>query len=980
MKYLLMLTFSFIFFNLSKAQKIEWDGDKNVKQDKIQTSIDDAFGILDKGELINTIGNQGIISDGYYQNLIYNFRWPKSKGVANIQGVNATDDFSILFGHKGNVLDSYTRYRNEDWQGIPGSQGKYFAFPQPSELLAPDGAPRLAHSDIPRTWPAGYIDSLGTFHDAPKGAYNSLSDADKALVNSKGAEYDAENNVWRFWPGRFRIDVDNKSPNFGKQVIGEFAGDREIYAIYDDHNAQLPSTPIGLVVQQQAYCYGRKYAEDFHFYDFLITNKSNEVLDSCWWGYYVDFQFGDSGDETWGSYNSNSDTYTNDNVFYQFDFNGPSPGNIENGYIGTAVFNTPNNFGITDAHFFRDLSGSITPGSDPQIWPVMTSNKNDPDINPGYYFHGSNVKFDDFSLTQLGNDPGPNNWSMYVCSGPFTLQPGQTVRATIAVLAGQNLQDLKKNVAMAQKMVKNEFNGPAAPPSPKVYGASGDGKVTIYWDDSPEYAVDPVSKQNDFEGYKIYRSDDLGATWGPKINDAQGNLYNYVPIAQFDKIDLIQGIDPVNNYNFLGSNTGISHYFVDKTAKNGITYSYTVTAYDSGSISTGIESLESSRGTTAADANLVDLTPVSKPIGYAEGNVTIKQISGIGNGQFDWSIADKNQLTNDKYQILFNKNPADSFYVKNTSTDKILAKTLLASNEMVVTDGFTFNITGDTKTGGVKSVIDELGNSVQGSKDLNNINHWFVDFGSSNQLADTSSIASDYEFKFTSDGSFAAGLTGQHQPMIKKYTVPYEIWNVAHPNNPVQVNSILIDKNNNGQLDLGEDIRIVNVPYDVRQDTLGIFSIVKWYYTVKIDTVSATNGSLPENGQLFTIFSYSELSTLDTFNVTINKPVVKNDFETVKAELNNIRVVPNPYVVSAKWEQFQNNPNIRFMYLPSKCTITIYTIAGNLVKRLYHDNSSGDEVWNLTNESGVEVAYGVYLYIVKTSNGAKKINKFAIIK
>ena len=33
----------------------------------------------------------------------------------------------------------------------------------------------------------------------------------------------------------------------------------------------------------------------------------------------------------------------------------------------------------------------------------------------------------------------------------------------------------------------------------------GDGKVTLYWDRVAEESLDPVTKEKDFQGYKIYR-------------------------------------------------------------------------------------------------------------------------------------------------------------------------------------------------------------------------------------------------------------------------------------------------------------------------------------------------------------------------------------------------------------------------------------------------------------------------------------------
>ncbi len=957
----------------------ESDPGENGKLAKVNTSEDDAFGVLDKGEILNVIGNQGIISDTYYQNLIYNFRWPKSKGVAQLDGTNATDDVSVLFGHKGNVLDAYSRFRNEDWQAPPGALGQYHADDQPENLLAPDGAPRLAHSDIPLTWPKGFFDDNDNWIEAPTSAYASLSDANKQLVDSKGAFYDADKNVWRFWPGKFRKDVDPESPTFGQEIPGEFAADREVYAISTDHNAQLPSVPIGMILELQAYSYGRRFAQDFHFYDFTITNNSDQTLDSCWWGYYVDFQFGDSGDEVYGSHNSGINENGYDNVFYQYDFDGPDPGNIEEGYTGMAVLGTPFDLGITDGHFFRDLSGSVTPADDTQMWPVMTSNPDDPNITASNYFHGPDVKFDDFSLTEPGKTPGVQNWTMFVTTGPFTLLPGESVTATMAFGFGKDLEDLQGNFATAQTLYLNDFVGPSAPPSPTLNAVAGENRVTLYWDDIAVNTIDPSSKEKDFEGYKIYRSQDQGSTWGERITDNQANLVGYVPLVQFDKDNTIQGTDPVNSFNFLGTNTGIVHTFVDSSVMNGVNYSYTITAYDSGSEESQIESLESARGTTAADNNLVDVTPRSNPIGYLTGSSTIEQLSTTGNGEITIEIINPTELTGDDYLIAFNASPADSFYVINNSTNDKVATAPFSSDEMVSTEGFRVAIVGDENTGEVKSILDNNGNDVNGEENTHPDYNWYVDVLTTNGIADLNSQGADYQFRFRPEGSFAADLTGQNQPMLSKHKLPFEIWNTTLEKKQSQVNAILIDKNNNNEFDFSEEIRIVNSKYEPRGDTLGIFSLLNWYYSITIDTVG-NDARSPGDGDVFTMKSSSQLSTADTFKVSLIAPQIDNSPSVTRSGLDEVRVVPNPFLVNAAWEQLENNRRIRFMFLPAECTISIYTTRGELVKKIYHDNGTGDVDWNLTNESGVEIAYGLYIYHIKTPVGESKTGKFAIIK
>lgn len=982
------LFFIFVLATLSvgtsSAQRIPYDdpGEKRSLK-KTTTSPEDAFGVLDKGELINILGNQGMISDSYYQNVIYNFRWPKSKGVANpnLGDVNAMDDVSLMFACKGNVLDTYTMYRNEDWMAPVGARGHYHADDQSEELFAPDGAPRLAHSDIPATWPKGYFDAAKVWHAAPTGDLATLSVADKQIVIAKGAYYDAAKNVWRFWPGKFRTDVDILSPNYGKEVPGEFAADREVYAIMTDRSAQLPSVTIGLTMEDQAYSYGRRFAEDIQFYNITITNNSGKRLDSCWFGYYADFQFGDVLEETWGSYNSGINAKGFDNAFYQFDYNGSAPGNIEVGYFGMMVLGTPFNMGVTDGHFFRDLSGSVTPGTDAQMWPVIISDPNSKELlaTKADYFHGTNTHFDDFSLTGVGKNPGPNNWTMFVTTGPFTLLPDSSITATAAFTAGNDLADLKKNFVMAQKMYLNKFLGPAAPPSPIVKAVAGDKKVTLYWNDAPEKAIDPVSKVADFQGYKIYRSQDQGSTWGDKIIDNKGKLVGYVPIAQFDKKDLVQGTDPINQANYLGDNTGLVHVFVDSTVNNGVMYSYTITSYDSGSASTDLESLESARGTTAADANLVDVTPRSNPIGYVGAASIVKQTADVGNGVVLVHVADPRVLTGDPYIISFNATPADSFFFSNGKTKSLLAKAPLSSDAMVVCDGIKVRVDGDALTGTVKAVTDKKGNNVYGSTNPSPNGKWYVKDAAKNNSANTQAKGSHYEFRFTSKGSWAAGLTGQGAPMIKKYPVPFEIWNTTISEKQYQVGCVLVDKNANGAFDAGEDIRVVNFPYTVNADTVGTFNLLYWYYTISVNVDTVSGARLPVSDEAFTIESYSQLTSADTFRVQTTMVQTSTDHQVVESGLSGIRVVPNPFIVNAKWEQVSNNRRLRFMFLPPVCTIGIYTVRGELVTTLSHTNGTGDEDWNLTNKSGVEVAFGLYLYVVQTPAGEKSIGKFSII-
>ena len=61
--------------------------------------------------------------------------------------------------------------------------------------------------------------------------------------------------------------------------------------------------------------------------------------------------------------------------------------------------------------------------------------------------------------------------------------------------------------------------------------------------------------------------------------------------------------------------------------------------------------------------------------------------------------------------------------------------------------------------------------------------------------------------------------------------------------------------------------------------------------------------------------------------------------------------------------------------------IKIYNIRGQHIVTLNHDGNiyDGSVSWNLRTKENMDIAYGVYLYVVESSLGMKK-GKIAIIK
>jgi hypothetical protein len=131
----------------------------------------------------------------------------------------------------------------------------------------------------------------------------------------------------------------------------------------------------------------------------------------------------------------------------------------------------------------------------------------------------------------------------------------------------------------------------------------------------------------------------------------------------------------------------------------------------------------------------------------------------------------------------------------------------------------------------------------------------------------------------------------------------------------------------------------------------------------------------------------------DVITIVTNKPLTQDDtyeFQTYKEsyaavtdnDLSNITTVPNPFVVSSRFEveAYGLEKQIQFHFLPPRCTIRIYTIAGDLVQTIEHTDGTSIESWNLQSYNEQEVAFGVYFYHIDAGDIGEHIGKMAIIK
>jgi len=98
-------------------------------------------------------------------------------------------------------------------------------------------------------------------------------------------------------------------------------------------------------------------------------------------------------------------------------------------------------------------------------------------------------------------------------------------------------------------------------------------------------------------------------------------------------------------------------------------------------------------------------------------------------------------------------------------------------------------------------------------------------------------------------------------------------------------------------------------------------------------------------------------------------------------DLARVHTVPDPFYVT-NGQGLVGPPSIRFVNLPERAIIRIYTSSGILVTMLTHNDptAGGEAVWDVTNRGGWHVASGVYFYHVETPDHRTKVGRFTVVQ
>lgn len=201
---------------------------------------------------------------------------------------------------------------------------------------------------------------------------------------------------------------------------------------------------------------------------------------------------------------------------------------------------------------------------------------------------------------------------------------------------------------------------------------------------------------------------------------------------------------------------------------------------------------------------------------------------------------------------------------------------------------------------------------------------------------------------------------------------------------------------NNVGFDTGFDFVELDEPVTFPNDTN------KYYYKFEL-------GNLLNGWQyLFSVTAFDEgdptnnLDQLESSKLATLNRIIPGTPSTEDPDVE-IGVYPNPYYGNAIWDgSSERLRKIYFFNLPADCEITIYTLAGDVIRQMQHNDvnsgsdirwfetyasdgkqkmTGGEHAWDLLTDYDQAIATGLYLFtVLNNKTGEIKTGKFLVIK
>jgi len=442
------------------------------------------------------------------------------------------------------------------------------------------------------------------------------------------------------------------SPFFTPEAISH----QDYVSTFSDKNLIVPGTnipingheqPMDLEVTVETYNWNYAFSDFFVILNFTVNNTGTSTIDSTYFAFWANTVVRNLNVTPAGSggsafYNKGGNGFL-DSMYMAYCYDHSGDVGFTESYVGQKFLGAigPDGFKHPDlqsdfkVHYnaweFNNTSNPVffLPNTEQARYAKMTVGLNDDQCWDQNSTQNANCGVRSFK-EQL-NEAG--NRSDLVSVGPFRqIKPGESFQVTYALVLGKKLEDgnpnsdntplqqetFRNNANWAQTAYNGEdknFNGvldegedanqdgeitrfilPAPPDIPRTRIVTSDNKIEVYWSNNSEKSVDPITREMDFEGYRIYMTQ-LGFDV-TKVPDLASDLKR---IGEFDMkgnniffetgFESIRLQEPVQ---FEGDSVTYYYRYVIDGIQNGWQYAISVSSFDRGNEASNLESLESS--------------------------------------------------------------------------------------------------------------------------------------------------------------------------------------------------------------------------------------------------------------------------------------------------------------------------------------------------------------------------------------------------
>ncbi len=654
-----------------------------------------------------------------------------------------------------------------------------------------------------------------------------------------------------------------------------------------------------------------------------------------------------------------------------------------------------------------------------------------------------------------------NDQRFLMASGPFTLQNDSTSIVVVAVMVAKTVDELLPKAITAQSVYDAGFKGPVAPDIVNFSAKGLNEKVILYWDNSVEKIADPyyedagdplsllynpTYREFDVEGYRVYRSSTgAGGTWDLL---AQYDLINDFTAVICDSTIVYDetGTPTVTYlYESLGTNTGVPYFYLDSNLVNGISYHYMINAYDynfNGYNVHGVDTIPAEPLFLEGAGKDITTLPRMPTLNYISPTYDIVIDSTFTTFDYDGDTVEATNVTihpvdQSKLDISIN-------LIVDTLIEEIPEGTYFSLKFVNIGSTGThpfytyslFKHIGGIETGVfVDSTIMEMEDyifvtdeddikTIWKRKNSGAITYNGIVFGINDFEVDASMWpATDSFLETKTYGAYDESILKMgFVPTAKLFfsgSKWYQIiWKEVTINDTLNLTCEIWDKQNN--IEIPYDSSAIGFCWHFNNSTasgpynqymkensptntkLGLYlPYIKMMFNQTTRPSAMNWADRPADGDIWDILINIQDSTIyemPPMGSEFSVNYTPSEFgEIADSQLNNIKVVPNPYVVRCEFDLDYTYRKIYFTNLPNKCTIHIYTLSGDKIKTIEHNtefyryNSATDSTlvnditngavsWNVLTDNDQIPAPGLYLYKVIAPSGASFIGKFAIIK